>query len=286
MIASLRCYFVDGNGDPEDSEIIFAKSSIEAKRLWANEHGDGDRFIAGIRAMRRARWDKHAPGPVPGLELIDEGWWVECHGCGVKIDHGAIGTSDPYTGHYTYLDYGLDREYGPDLTLPICDPYEPNPGSIFCNKACHDRETAERKRMVRMKAKAIAIVRAEVMRRFPGAEIIGNETALWGQHVYVARDRSCGALLISDVRIGFILPGMKYGASLVVRDEKWRQSYIVNGRPWESRDGYHLQTTQNRAPLSTRKREVDVWVANGDSDVFDAWKSAVAIHAIHEATGT
>lgn len=268
----LKCFFVEGNNDPEDSEIIFAKSSIEAKRWWASEHGDGEKYITGISARRRQEWDQYAPGPVPSLELLDAGWSMECHGCGVRIDQDAIGTSEPYTDHYTYEDYALNREYGPDLTLPVCDPYEPIPGSIFCNKACHDREMAERKRIKRMEAKALAIVRAHVLRHFPGVTI--EESDRYGSHVYVNRDR-CGALLIVDVRVGFKCPGMKYGATFAVRDERWRQSYVINGRPWEPRDGYHTRTQRNRAPLSQRKRDVELWVANGDKDVWDAWRAGI-----------
>lgn len=269
---ALKCFLVDGDGDPENIEIIFAKSSIEAKRRWSNEHGDGDKFIAGIGAKRKPHWDQYAPGPVPSLELIDEGWWMECHGCGVKLDSDVIGTSDPYTDGYGPTDWALDREYGPDLTLPVCEPYEPKPGSLFCNRACHEREMAERRRIKRMQAKALDIVRGEVQRRFPGVVIDeGGATLSSRHHVYASRDSSCGYLLIQDVRVSFKCPGMKYGATLAVRDEKWRQSYVVNGRPWEARDGYDAQTRRNRTPLAQRKRDVELWVANGDKDIWDAW---------------
>jgi hypothetical protein len=280
-MADLKCFFVEGNNDPEDSEIIFAKSSIEAKRWWANEYGDGDRCIAGISAKRRPEWDEHAPGPVPSLELLDAGWWMECHGCGVRIDQDAIGTSEPYTDGYTYEDFALDREYGPDLTLPICQPVEPKPGVIYCNDACHARHDAERKRIKRMEAKALAIVRAHVLRRFPGVTI--DESDRSGSHVYVNRDR-CGALLIVDVRVGFKCPGMKYGATFAVRDEKWRHSHVIDGRPWEPSDGYHTRTKRNRAPLSQRKRDVELWVANGDKETWEAWHAGIKAEAeVHAA---
>lgn len=273
-MCDLKCFLVEGSNDPEDTEIIFAKSSIEAKRRWSNEHGDGDRFITGISAKRKPHWDKHAPGPVPSLELIDEGWWMECHGCGVRIDSDAIGTSDPYTDGYGYEEWALDREYGPDLTLPVCEPYEPEPGMIFCTRACHDREMAERRRIKRMQAKAVEIVRAEVLRRFPGVEIEIDKSSYPGWHVYATRDSSCGYLLVHDVRVGFKCPGMQYGATLTVRDEKWRQSYVVGDRPWQPRDGYNLKTRSNRAPLAQRKREVELWVASGDMDTWNAWRKA------------
>lgn len=270
------CFVVDGNGDPEDTEIIFAKSSVEAKRRWSNEHGDGDRHIAGISAKRRPEWDSFAPGPVPYLELLDAGWWVECHGCGVRISGEDIGSSEPYTDGYTYADWALTREYGPDLTLPVLDPYEPRPGAIWCRKACHDDDMTKRSRIKRMTAKAIDLVSAEVRRRWPGVEIDAARA-----HVYVNRDSSCDYLLIHDVRVFFKSPGMKYGATYTVRDEKWRTSYVINGRPWEPRDGYTCQTRSNRAPLSTRTRNAELWVANCDKKIWDAFVAP----SKHQITG-
>ncbi len=272
----LKCFQVEGNDEPEDTMIVFARSSIEAKRHWANEHGDGDKFITGISACRRPQWDSFAPGPVPRLELIDAGWWMECENCCVRISSDYIGTSEPYTDSYSQADWALEREYGPDLTLPVMEPYEPKAGRIWCNKACHDRDMTERARIKRMGARAIAIVAAEVERRWPDVTIKSDANGTYANpanHVSVNRDRKSGYLLVNDVRIGFKCPGMQYGATFAVRDKAWRQSYIVNGRPWEPRDGYTCQTTANRAPLAMRKRSVELWIANGDKDTWDAWRA-------------
>jgi len=125
------CFHVSGGNDPEMDMIVFARSSIEAKRDWANEHGDGDRYIAGISAKRCKGWDKYAPGPVPALEMIDDGWRFECHGCYRRIDMEAI-------------EYGIDDEGG-QITPPM-QPYEPSPQRIWCSRACYDDDMAERTR--------------------------------------------------------------------------------------------------------------------------------------------
>lgn len=268
----LKCFRVEGDDDPEHTMIVFAKTHIEAKRDWANEHGDGDKFIAGISASRQAQWDAFAPGPVPSLELLDAGWWMECHGCGVRISADYVGTTEPYTDHYGYEDWALDREYGPDLTLPVMEPYEPKPGHIWCNKACHDRDMAERARIKRMDTKAQKIVEAWALKKYPGIEIVREQEGyMRSPHASVHRDLDY--LLIRAVLVPITFPGSRYGASVSVRDEKWRQSYIINGRPWEPRDGYLCQTTANRAPLSMRKREVELWIAHGDKDAWDAWRA-------------
>lgn len=81
------CFHVSSGNDPEMDMVVFARSSIEAKRDWANEHGDGDRYIAGISAKRCKGWDKYAPGPVPAMAMIDDGWRFECHGCSRSVKY-------------------------------------------------------------------------------------------------------------------------------------------------------------------------------------------------------
>lgn len=112
------CFHVSGGDDPEMDMVVFARSSIEAKRDWANEHGDGDRYIAGISAKRCKGWDKYAPGPVPALEMIEDGWHFECHGCYRRIDGDLI-------------DGGVDED-DEGRPAPPMQPYEPSPQRIWC----------------------------------------------------------------------------------------------------------------------------------------------------------
>ncbi len=264
MISDLKCFYVEGNNDPEDSMIVFSKTSIEAKRDWANEHGDGDRHIAGISAKRRKEWDQFAPGPVPSMELLEAGWWMECHGCGVRVSDEDVGTSAPYTNGYDYEDFALDREYGPDLTLPIMQPYEPSLGCIFCRKECFERHEVERRRIKTMERRVAKIMAAAIVRKFSDAALIGKDNSYWSPHIYVSRS-NCGRLLVHQAVMSFLRPGMTYGATLRVDDEKWRygRQQVPCARDYR---GYR----DVPIPISERERRVEWTVANGDKAVWDA----------------
>lgn len=256
----LKCYHVDGEGcDAEDIEIIFARSSIEAKRRWANEHWDGE--IAGVSARREKQWDKFAPGPVPNMELLGAGWSMECHGCSAKIFEEGIG-SPVERGE---ID---DVAEAPERAADILDPYEPRPGAIWCNRACHDRDMLERRRIKTIGTRALRVVKAEVMRRWPGVTLAADDS-MRHHHVYATR-HSSGWLLVHDVRVRFTVPGMHFGGcELRVDDEKWRYARERRPDPKDSR-GYREHPLQ----LAQRKRAVELLCANGDKDVWEAWVEA------------
>lgn len=67
--------------DPEESRILFAASHDEARRRYASEMGYSD----GTTIRRAPQHDVHAPGPVPPLGLIDDGWYMECTFCRREI---------------------------------------------------------------------------------------------------------------------------------------------------------------------------------------------------------
>lgn len=250
------CFHVSGNNDPEEDMIIFAKSSIEAKRRWANEHGDGDGYIAGISAKRYKGWDQFSPGPVPALEMIADGWWFECEGCCRRINQDAI-------------DWGLDEDDagGP---APAMLPYEPKPHRIWCSRECHDSDMAERRRIKRAKARAIRVVQAQVLRRYPGVVL------KTGDHAHYA-DVQCdetakGRLLVHDVRIGFVLPGMKHGGlCFAISDEKWRRASVELVGPALPFD-FHRRRA--RAPFEDRERIRTLTCANGDLQAWEDWRAA------------
>lgn len=131
------CYVVDD--DDEVYRVMFRTSDIAAKRDLANELGCD---IAGLHARRKPEWDQYADGGVPALVRIADGWWYECHGCGTKISADYIGTRD--RSHFGCSDYALDREYGPDLTVPEMAPIEPQLGLVWCHAECHARDMAAR----------------------------------------------------------------------------------------------------------------------------------------------
>src|SRR5262249_12169944 len=137
MTAAPMCFQVEGEGcDAEDVRLIFATSSIAAKRRWANDRDwDG---IAGISAIRKPYWDKYAETGVPALERIEEGWHYECTGCGTQVHQDYIGTRE--RSQDDYEDAALDREYGPDLSRPVMKPVEPLIGYVWCHQSCYDAD--------------------------------------------------------------------------------------------------------------------------------------------------
>lgn len=265
---TLKCFKVEGEGcDAECIQIIFAKSSIEAKRRWSNEHWDGE-TISGISAQRQPHWDQHAPGPVPALEMIDAGWYFECHGCGTQISNDYIGTTE--RSGFDEDEFALDREYGPDLTIPKMQPVELKHQRVFCTQACCDRHELERSRIKRMTRRALKVMQAAILRRFPtGVTFHDKDSGHWSPHVYVTRTQ--GYLLIHQVVVTFTGPGMKYGASLRSCDEKWRHARVKTDR-WSRSYGDYRSIP---LPLSERTRDTGYSVAGGDREVFEAWAAKV-----------
>jgi hypothetical protein len=211
-------------------------------------------FDAFARADGFADWDKFAPGPVPWLTLVDEGWWVECTGCSVRITADDIGM--PVGWDHDDLD--LAREYGPDLSRGIMAPIEPKPGAPFCNQTCHDAWHAERRRIKRASAAAHRIAVARLSRMFPGIEVEVEQPGGLRHHQYVTRDMS-GYILIRDVRVHFMWPGARYGGWLRWTDEAWdRTRFTPSGR-------------NIRKDLAGRERVWTIGVANGDAEAWATW---------------
>lgn len=260
----LLCYRVEDD-DPENTMIVFARSSVEAKRRFSNQHWDGD-SITGISATRCKSWDQYAPGPVPALEMIDDGWYFECHGCYTRISRDNIG--EP-------IWHG-ETPPGPDAE--IMEPVEPRRGEVFCCQSCCDDEMAQRRRTRVMAARAKAIVKSAVLRRWPGVDIL-NRPGTCDCHIYV--NRTDGHLLIHTVAIHFETPGMQHGGCVFrVGDEAWQKARIERQGPLSRRDwnnGYGetpYTWPKVRPPLSDRSREATLSVANGDKAVWDAWLAA------------
>lgn len=245
----LKCYRVDSDGcDAEDIEVIFARSSIEAKRRWSNKHWDGDE-IAGISAVRQPQWDHHAPGPVPALEMIDAGWWFECHGCGTQIANDYIGTRDRQ--HFGSEEYALDREYGPDLTVPVMEPVELPHQRVWCCAQCRDDHLAERAKIKRWQERVLAWLDRRVLKRFPDAVLLANTpNDTFRRHCYVSRDR--GIYTVKRAMVAFEFPGMKIGPANLRVDSEYRDSPSWRQKP--RRAGYTC--------------------CNGDREAFEAYAAA------------
>lgn len=148
---TLKAYSVD-DGD-ERAEVIFATSSAAARREFGWEE---------VGTCRRdAVFDRYAPGPVPLLALIEAGWWIECYGCGRKIE------SQIYDYDDAFDDEGND--------LPE-DEYRFAPVEVgrrlFCCPACLSREQARERQRAASDAAMVELVET----RFPGAEVTSVST--------------------------------------------------------------------------------------------------------------
>jgi len=211
---TLKCFIVEGSDDPEDTMIVFVHSHIAAKRRWANEHGDGDRYIAGISAKRAKGWDKYSPGPVPPLEMIEDGWWFECSGCGTKVSRDEIG--EPI---------GYDDAESEDAAklLPIMAPVEHGHHSVYCHQGCMDHELAFQARQKHYSARIYAWLERRILRRFPDAEIIRGG-GMFKRNIHITRNKF-GRLYVTQAYVSFGWPTSKIGPATfrIDQDEMGRR---------------------------------------------------------------
>ncbi|UZB30964.1 hypothetical protein [Xanthomonas phaseoli] len=174
--AALKAYQVDHY---DQSVVIFDTSSVAARRRGA---GEMDCEFSDVESCRRTpALDAYAPGPVPPLVLIDNGWWFECAHCGCRIDDELI------------EDEGLQ-------------PMEAG-ASVFCSRACW----AERAAQTRRREAAVAAICELVQTQFPKAEIIRAHVC---DYRLEKADPHGGILSSCDFR----LPGLKYVQSYRFRE--------------------------------------------------------------------
>jgi hypothetical protein len=64
--------------------IVFATSEGRAKIKAARYHGQDPRSESVYGIKRAPEFDCDSPGPVKSLTLLDNGWWLTCHGCNKK----------------------------------------------------------------------------------------------------------------------------------------------------------------------------------------------------------
>lgn len=159
--------------------IIFAHRAIVARRKGANEFNGGE--FEGV-SCRRAPWaDEYAPGPVPPLVMIDHGWWFPCWDCNRIISQNEMDD---------------DEE----------DHYHPVAGrrAIWCNPTCRSRWIGMKYFVKEFEIVAVENMRASLLRRLPGVEIVENEP-----YVYV--NSIDGLYTAIAGRIGFLFPGCTIG---------------------------------------------------------------------------
>lgn len=163
----LKCYLVDCDQD-NGAQLYFAQTPGQAKRQCADEEGCD--FTAVSSCIRRPRYDKYAPGPVPPAVLIEDGWWFECAECNRRVN-----------------DDMEETDENGEMLCPTSD--ERYPDYIWCSSACRDKDIAGRE----AKRARLAVAKAEVAALYPGSEI---------DHIWEAGD--------DKIRAMVIVPGLKY----------------------------------------------------------------------------
>lgn len=177
--------------------IIFAAHSIVALRRGASQFGDGD--ITGWAATRAPWADSYAPGPVPSLVCIDNGWHFECHGCGVNIDSDCE-----------------DFDVEPGEPVRLLKPVEDGHG-IFCAEECRDRYLIERTERKIYEQWMLDLVRARLRIAVPGAVEVVNPASLY-PHVHV--EKKHGLWILRSAVLAFTFPGATVGVAHLRMDDE------------------------------------------------------------------
>jgi hypothetical protein len=171
----------------EDDEgtggVVFAKSPAAAQMLASGKWGTGDFFWG---RARRAQWaDAYGPdGPIPARAMIENGWWLECHGCGVHIcendDHldTVVGTQD----------------------------------AAFCSQDCMDRKIIDDEAARDCELTAIGKLIRLLGEKYPGVLLSGETHAN-------ARKGKEGMWHVHQCIVGFTFPGSKIGPGHIRYDK-------------------------------------------------------------------
>ena len=135
----LKAYQVHDGGD--HTVIQFATNSATARREGANEMGCEWEEVDYCN--RKPEYDSYAPGPVPPLVLIKNGWWFECHHCSTQVN-----------------------EYNEEDPIPAGD-------SVFCSAACKAKDFAEQ----RSRDAALVALEEVFTAKFAGASSVDTYLA-------------------------------------------------------------------------------------------------------------
>lgn len=165
-MSTLKCYLVDC-GQENGAQLYFAATPGQAKRQCANEEGCD--FIEIGSCKRRPRYDVYAPGPVPPIVLIGDGWWYECAGCGHRVEEDMDDTT----------------ANGEALRATVHERY---PEYVWCSESCRDTDVAE----MEAKRARLASAREKIAAKFPATII---------DHIWEAAD--------GEIRAQLKVPGMQ-----------------------------------------------------------------------------
>lgn len=181
----LKAYEVYDGGD--NWAIVFATNSATARREGANECNCEWEDVDHCR--RRPALDEFAPGPVPPLALIAQGWHYDCFHCGCRVDE------DMY-------------DVEPDPHFDTCTESSPVERGqfVYCSKSCAAIEAARRRGRRAAETALIELVET----KFFGAN--ATHVHVYGDRIE-HRDGHCSA--------AFTFPGGKYAATWRLGDGVW-----------------------------------------------------------------
>lgn len=179
------------------SAIVFASSSAAARREGANELDQEWETVS----CTRLQWaDEYAPGPVPDLVKVDNGWWITCNGCEVRVDNG-LEAYDSYTGVTRRLR-----------------PVEDDRG-FFCCVGCRTSYLADREARKRAEQRVLNTLTTRLSKTLPTATPIKGWMDRIG-HVYVARDKVTRRYVAEQAYVNFTFPGSKYDSGKLGLEKK------------------------------------------------------------------
>lgn len=181
----LKAYEVYDGGD--NWTIVFATNSATARREGANECNCD--WVDVDHCRRRPALDQFAPGPVPPLALIEQGWHYECFHCGCRVDED--------------MD---DVEADPHFdTWSVPAPVERGQ-FVYCSQSCAAIDAARRRGRKAAQAALIELVET----KFPGA--LATHAHVYGDRLE-PKEGHCSAT--------FTFPGGKYAATYRFGDAVW-----------------------------------------------------------------
>lgn len=229
----------------EDSgAIYFARYDIPARRMGADEYGDGE--LSNV-TCRRAAWADHCAetGIVPVSLMVEHGWHFECTGCGIRIDADLRLFYEENIDDVEFTDRALSyKDWTPD------DIIGHQHSAVFCNAACEEGHRAYRAECERREARVLARFRAIILRRFPGVEFPDDQERYRGHAYAYVTKRSSGRWHVGQVHVPFNFPGQKYGPASL---------------------DYHPDSSIRA------RREVHYMCAGGDKETFEAFAAATKV---------
>lgn len=225
MGETLKAFYV--TDEDEKATVVFAKHNAVARREGGNEL---DCEWDEVSCRRAKEFDSFAPGPVPKLALLDNGWWMECHGCTRRLQGGYVSDDD-----------GEEHE---------AEPVEIGSG-IWCSQTCHDSDMKDRTERRVAEQWCTAIAAASLLEKRPGVTIRSNlERA--GLHAYV--QRVDGLYTAKQVRVQFDFPGGKHGGCWGIEDGEAEFSASIAFGDLEAWYIYRGKTPEEAAALVEEHR--------------------------------